>query len=728
MSKVVELKLDGTLEIGLQVHLAIAPEAKTREVEVSGSLPPAPELQETYNVWQYYYRNLDASSRISAKKITYDGSIQKNKTELFRLVSQLKKQLNNWLNSPQFQPIWRKIIEKVSPEETIRILIRTTDKQLRKLPWHLWELLEKYPYAEIALAANDYEKINSNYTTTEAKNISILAILGDSKGINIEEDKQILTNTLTNAELTFLCEPNREEINKKLWNYKWDILFFAGHSQTEVETGRIYINPEDSLSLEELSYALKKAVNQGLKFAIFNSCDGLGLANFFEKLNLPQIIVMREPVPDLIAQQFLKYFLTDFSQGKHFYLAVREARERLQGLEGNYPGASWQPIIIQNPGIMLPTWSSLIEVSQSNNIVTTKKNSAKIQNNITSSRRKILKYGSFILGSILLTTLLPKILKQQLNQTKQSNSKFEIKLVVNTQITASGEVWSLAFSPDDKFIASGNNHGTIELFNRQTGDITKILSEHPNVIRSLVFISQTNQLISGDGDGNIKVWNRKNSNLETQLMGHSASIWDLAISPDGKTLVSCSQDESVRTWNLTTGEVNAILFSHETVVYALAFSPDGQFFASAGKDKIIKIWNLKDRTLLKSFVGHEDAVRAIAISPNGQYLVSGSWDKTVKVWDLENDKLITTFIGHQDRVVTIAISQDSQFIFSGSIDNTIKVWNIKNRKLITTLTQHNNWILALAVSQKENLLVSGGKEQKIKLWQYYNISQSYEVQ
>ncbi|MGK7880486.1 MAG: CHAT domain-containing protein [Crocosphaera sp.] len=718
MSKVVELKLDGTLELGLQVNLAIAPEAKTREVEVSGSLPAAPELQETYNLWQYYYRNLDATSRISAKKITYDGSIQKNRTESLRLVSQLKKQLNDWLNSPQFQPIWRKIIEKVLPEETIRILIRTTDKKLRKLPWHLWELLEKYPYAEIALAANDYEKIKSNNTTTEGENISILAILGDSKGINIEEDKQILSNTLTNAEITFLCEPNREEVSEELWNNKWDILFFAGHSQTEVETGRIYINSKDSLSLEELSYALKKAVNRGLKLAIFNSCDGLGLANFFEQLNLPQIIVMREPVPDIIAQQFLKYFLTDFAQGKHFYLAVREARERLQGLEGNYPGASWQPIIIQNPGIILPTWLSLGKNSQKKQTVTRQKNDIEIPNKKTSSRRKTLKYGGFILCSILLTTLLPKILKQQLNQTTKSNSKFGIKLVANPQITASGEVWSLAFSPDNKFIASGNNNGTIELFNRQTGNITKILNEHPNVIRSLLFIPKTNQLISGDGDGNINVWNQKNSNLQKQLMGHSGSIWDLAISPDGQTLISCSQDESVRIWNLTTGEANTILFSHETVVYALAFSPNSQFFASAGKDKIIKIWNLKDRTLLKSFVGHEDAVRAVAISPNGQYLVSGSWDTTVKVWNLEKGKLITTFKGHQDRVVTIAISQDSQFVFSGSIDNTIKVWSINNSNLITTLSHHDNWILALAVSQKENLLVSSGKDQKIKLWQY----------
>ncbi|MGK7894842.1 MAG: CHAT domain-containing protein [Xenococcus sp. (in: cyanobacteria)] len=715
MSKVVELKLDGSLELGLQVNLAISPEASTREVEMSGSLPPAPQLKETYHSWQYNYQNLNSTSRISAKKITYDGSVQKSRDESRFLVNQIKKQLNEWFNSPQFQPIWRKLIEKIAPDETIRILIRTTDKQLRKLPWHLWELLDRYPHAEIALATNDYEKIaNSQRTRLHERGISILAILGDSKGINIVEDKQILTETLTDAELTFLCEPKPEEISSQLWERKWDILFFAGHSQTELETGRIYINSEDSISLEELSYALKRAVEQGgLKLAIFNSCDGLGLASFLEKLNLPQIIVMREPVPDLVAQQFLKYFLTNFASGKHFYLAVREARERLQELDIKYPGASWQPIIVQNPGMSLPTWKSLAGIEEQNNTLITNKKPIEIPVSSNTSRRKFLKYGGLMLGGMSLAAFIATRLK-----SISEIAKFEIKLVKNIQVASDAEIWSLAIAPNGKWIASGKNTGTIEFFNRQTGDIAKILDKHQNVTRALIFNPKTNQLISGDGDGNIKIWSRDNNNLEMQLEGHSGSIWALAISPDGKTLISSSQDESVRTWNLETGEKNAIIFSHDTVVYAVAFSPDNRVFASAGKDRIIKVWDAENRTLLLSLEGHQDTIRAIAISPNGKYLVSGSWDKTIKVWKLNTGELVTTFTGHENRVVTVAIANDSDTIFSGSTDNTIKVWSIKSDQLITTLSQHDNWVLALATSQQENLLVSGGKDSTIKLWQY----------
>jgi hypothetical protein len=139
----------------------------------------------------------------------------------------------------------------------------------------------------------------------------------------------------------------------------WDILFFAGHSKSEGETGRIYINQTDSLTIAELSYALRNAVANGLQLAIFNSCDGLGLAIELEQLHIPQMIVMRESVPDQVAQAFLTHFLAAFATGKSFYLAQREAREKLHGLEDKFPCASWLPTIFINPAAVPPFWQDL---------------------------------------------------------------------------------------------------------------------------------------------------------------------------------------------------------------------------------------------------------------------------------------------------------------------------------------------------------------------------------
>ncbi|HCF26703.1 MAG TPA: sensor protein Chase2, partial [Cyanobacteria bacterium UBA11049] len=136
---------------------------------------------------------------------------------------------------------------------------------------------------------------------------------------------------------------------------------FAGHSETDGETGRIYINQFDSLSVNELKYGLKKAIAGGLQLAIFNSCDGLGLARELSDLQIPEVVLMREPVPDRVAQEFLKNFLKAFSLGKSLYLSVREARERLQGWESEFPCASWLPVIYQNPSAKPPLWQEWLK-------------------------------------------------------------------------------------------------------------------------------------------------------------------------------------------------------------------------------------------------------------------------------------------------------------------------------------------------------------------------------
>ncbi len=118
----------------------------------------------------------------------------------------------------------------------------------------------------------------------------------------------------------------------------------------------LQINKTTKITLDKLKHGLKKAIESGLRLAIFNSCDGLGLAEALEDLHIPQVIVMREPVPDLVAQEFLRHFLTEFSSGQPLYSAVLSARRRLEGIEDEYPCATWLPIICQNPLLAPMTW------------------------------------------------------------------------------------------------------------------------------------------------------------------------------------------------------------------------------------------------------------------------------------------------------------------------------------------------------------------------------------
>lgn len=362
MKKVVILNLDGDLPtLGLWATLEIRAEEDTHGLQIKGRLPPNPSLaRHLQQHWQEKYRPLGIPVRIKGEQIINKGSINQRIAQCRESAQELRNYFCRWLNSDEFQPVTQRLREELNRQDIIRFLIRTSDAQLQKLPWQEWSFFERYPQAEVALGATEFELLPGAkpFAAKKHQKVRILAILGHAQGIDVEVDRAKLAS-LPHAEVNFLVEPERQQLNEQLWEQPWDLLFFAGHSETQGEKGRIYINRQDSLSVGDLKYGLRRAIAQGLQLAIFNSCDGLGLAYELEQLHIPQLILMREPVADQVAQVFLQHFLQAFSQGESLYLAVRQARERLQGLENRFPCASWLPVIYQNPGASPPNWLQL---------------------------------------------------------------------------------------------------------------------------------------------------------------------------------------------------------------------------------------------------------------------------------------------------------------------------------------------------------------------------------
>jgi uncharacterized protein YjbI with pentapeptide repeats len=354
-SKLVMLTLgEGNFERGFpSVTAQIWTEGDRLPTQCIGQLPPAPEIPQLYNYWQSVYNSLGLYPRLEYRA---EQVANISKQDIYPLAEQLEERLNQWLNSEPFRPIDKILREKLIRSDEVQVIIQSENLEVRRLPWHLWDFFKPYRKAEVALSTPFYDRVEKSAPLRAKRRI--LAILGDSAGINLEEDRKVLEN-IDNAETVFLVEPTRKEFDKQLWDERgWDILCFSGHSssQWDGENGWIYINNTDKLSIDQLENGLKAAIAGGLQLAIFNSCDGLGLARQLASLHIPQIIVMREPVPDLVAQEFLKNFLRAFASGKSFYVAVRQAREMLQGLEDEFPCATWLPIICQNPAEMPMSW------------------------------------------------------------------------------------------------------------------------------------------------------------------------------------------------------------------------------------------------------------------------------------------------------------------------------------------------------------------------------------
>ncbi len=381
MDRRVTLKLnEGSLTSGFSVTLLMGEEGAVPSVDISARLPAAPHLRSLYQQWQVAYRHLGAAVRLEPDPVPYATNVSLL-GDCGDLADQLCAAFNRWLRTDSFRPIHDKLLEHLSAADAVRLILQTAPGIVQRLPWHLWEICDRYPRLEITLSAATYEKSAVPSTCNRAK-IRILAIIGQSQGIDLKTDRDLLDH-LPDAEVHFLLEPDLKTLSDRLWEREgWDILFFAGHSATKSlkesvqaslseearqtsyfsppTNGELYVSEASPIIMSSLKNPLKRAVERGLKIAIFNSCDGLGLAYALADLRISQILVMREPVPDLVAHAFLKSFLDRFSQGESLALSVREAREKLQSLEDGFPCASWLPTLYQNPADPPPTWRSLL--------------------------------------------------------------------------------------------------------------------------------------------------------------------------------------------------------------------------------------------------------------------------------------------------------------------------------------------------------------------------------
>lgn len=341
--------------VALQVGEAIATGQSLRYesmAEVSGSLPPALDLLTAYTTWQTAYRRTRGNFRLGKPP---DQTPNFSQEDCPNAAKHLSDRLNQWLRSEGFLPLREKWLEQLTPNDRIQVLIQSDHPQVQRLPWNLWDLVDRYPGAEVCLSLHRFERVEPPKPKPQ---LDILAVFGSRTGLDLDRDEAVLNN-LPRARVTRLVEPSRLELNDLLWSRPWDILFFAGHSDTlEDGTGRLYLNPEDEegLSLEDIRHALRRLVNRGLALAIFNSCNGLGLMRALGDVQVPQLIVMREPVADPVAQRFLEGLLGRFAQGQPLYQAVREAREQLQGMEDRFPCASWVPLLCQNPAAVPLCW------------------------------------------------------------------------------------------------------------------------------------------------------------------------------------------------------------------------------------------------------------------------------------------------------------------------------------------------------------------------------------
>ncbi|KAJ6258155.1 Vegetative incompatibility protein [Drechslerella dactyloides] len=285
-----------------------------------------------------------------------------------------------------------------------------------------------------------------------------------------------------------------------------------------------------------------------------------------------------------------------------------------------------------------------------------------------------------------------------------------------------GAVLDVAYSPDDKALASASTDQTVILWCID-GESRKELCGHEHQVTAVAFAPNGKILASGSKDGTIILWNvdvKKVTGAQfRKLSGHLSWISGIAFSLGGEILASASDDTTVRLWDVDAGIPRRILEARGGSVQSITFSPDSRILALASNNGKITLWDLvehADSTPLQTLEGHRDSVVSVAFSPNGRILASSSTDRTTTLWDATWKTPVHNRDGHTDQVRAVEFSPDGKTLASASNDRTVILWDVDDGTPQRKLTGHQSWVIAVAFSTCGKLLASASDDRTIRVW------------
>ncbi len=196
---------------------------------------------------------------------------------------------------------------------------------------------------------------------------------------------------------------------------------------------------------------------------------------------------------------------------------------------------------------------------------------------------------------------------------------------------------SVAFSPDGNTFALAGPGKQVSLWESTAGKQLGTFEQHREKVWSVAFSPDGRAIASGGRS--VLLWEVSSRKLICALKGHAATVNSLGISPDGKTIASASWDGTIRLWSVPDGKLLASIdcgnkTKGEYIATPLAFSCDGKMLAWG--DGVwgvgVRLWSIPEGKPLATFDGHCSHILAVAFAADGKTLVSAAHDDTVIAW------------------------------------------------------------------------------------------------
>jgi WD40 repeat protein len=261
-------------------------------------------------------------------------------------------------------------------------------------------------------------------------------------------------------------------------------------------------------------------------------------------------------------------------------------------------------------------------------------------------------------------------------------------------------IHALAFTADSRLIAAGS-WNQVRVWDAGSGAPAADLVGSSEAITTIAFSPDGTLLAAAGASSGGCVWETRSWRKLAELGGRTARR--LAYTPDGKTLAAGISDGSVALYDVAAGRVRTVLQGHTGHVGALVISADGKRLAAGGADGLITTWEPDTGVRQGSLQsGHGGEVTTLALAPDGKSMASGGKDKTVRLWDLGSFRQIARFNGHHGDISAVALTSDGATLASASHDGYIRLWDVGGRRERVAIRGHT-----YLMSQMHSKLIDG---------------------